>query len=261
MAQATPNGELTCRLINLLLSSLFQMLTYSVGVEFYRTTQVLKEKEYFLVVWFHIVNLLFWLLFFILTFSLPSLSWFFKLLNIKSWSHCVSYIYIFFFWQRFFRQRFSVFRIKQCTRTEPWNWDAAFLLIRLQRFSGLKTGHLSKWHLSLWDSRTLAKAESFVQVSITWIIMLASCWYVHLHMLVKLVFTRVKLLTGKGQVMPRLSWMFWVRANLRTVKWTCALKIIQTCGLLLALLMLYIDHFLHIKINLRLRIEEYILLF
>ena len=31
---ATPNGELTCRLINLLLSSLFQMLTYSVGVEF-----------------------------------------------------------------------------------------------------------------------------------------------------------------------------------------------------------------------------------
>ena len=34
VAQATPNGELTCRLINLLLSSLFQMLTYSVGVEF-----------------------------------------------------------------------------------------------------------------------------------------------------------------------------------------------------------------------------------
>ena len=34
VAQATPNGELTCRLINLLLSSLFQMLMYSVGVEF-----------------------------------------------------------------------------------------------------------------------------------------------------------------------------------------------------------------------------------
>ena len=159
---------------------------------------------------------------------MPSLSWLFKLLNIKSWSPCVCNKFS-FFWQRVFRQLFSVFRIKQCTRTQPWNWDATFLLIRLQRCSGSKTGRLLKWHQSLWESRTLAKAESFVQVSIRWIIMLASCWYVHLHMLIKQVFTRVKLLTGKGQVMPRLSWMFWVRATLRTVKW------IQSCRLLLAL--------------------------
>ena len=164
---------------------------------------------------------------FILTFSLPSLLELFKLLDITSRSHCVSRWFS-FSWQMFFHQRFSVFRIKQCTRKQPWNWDATFLLIRLQRCSGSKTRHLSKWHRSPWESRSLAKAGSFFQVSIRWIIMLASCRYVHLHMLIKLVFTRVKLLTGKGQVMPRLSWMFWVRANSRKVKWIFALKIIQT---------------------------------
>ena len=40
------------------------MLAYSVEVEFERTSQVLKEKEYFFVVWFHIVNLLFLLFFY-----------------------------------------------------------------------------------------------------------------------------------------------------------------------------------------------------
>ena len=50
VAQATPNGELTCRLINFLLPSLFQVLAYSVGVEFQRAIQVLKEGENFLVV-------------------------------------------------------------------------------------------------------------------------------------------------------------------------------------------------------------------
>ena len=45
-----PNGELTCRLINSLVTLLFQMLAYSVEVEFERTSQVLKEKEYFFVV-------------------------------------------------------------------------------------------------------------------------------------------------------------------------------------------------------------------
>ena len=45
VAQFTPNGELTCSLINLLVTLLFQMLAYYVGVEFQRTTQVLKEKK------------------------------------------------------------------------------------------------------------------------------------------------------------------------------------------------------------------------
>ena len=45
-----PNAELTCRLINSLVTLLFQMLAYSVEVEFERTSQVLKEKEYFFVV-------------------------------------------------------------------------------------------------------------------------------------------------------------------------------------------------------------------
>ena len=48
MAQATPNGERTCRLINFLLPSLFQMLAYSFGDEFLRAIQVLKRKETFL---------------------------------------------------------------------------------------------------------------------------------------------------------------------------------------------------------------------
>ena len=39
VAQATPNGELTCRLINFLLPSLFQVLPYSVGVEFQRASK------------------------------------------------------------------------------------------------------------------------------------------------------------------------------------------------------------------------------
>ena len=39
VAQATPNGELTCRLINFLLPSLFQVLAYSVGVEFQRASK------------------------------------------------------------------------------------------------------------------------------------------------------------------------------------------------------------------------------
>ena len=36
VAQATQNGELTCRLMNMLLCSLFQVLAYCVGVEFQR---------------------------------------------------------------------------------------------------------------------------------------------------------------------------------------------------------------------------------
>ena len=50
VAQATPNGELTCRLMNLLLCSLFQVLAHCVGVEFQRAIQVLKEGVNFLVV-------------------------------------------------------------------------------------------------------------------------------------------------------------------------------------------------------------------
>ena len=44
VAQATPNGELTCRLINFLLPPLFQLLAYSFGDEFLRAIQVLKRK-------------------------------------------------------------------------------------------------------------------------------------------------------------------------------------------------------------------------
>lgn len=52
------------------------MLVYSFGDEFQRAFQVWKEEGNFLVIWFHIVNLLFLLFFFFtLTFSLPWLSW------------------------------------------------------------------------------------------------------------------------------------------------------------------------------------------
>ena len=50
VTKATPNGELTCRLMNLLLCSLFQVLAHCVGVEFQTAIQVLKEGENFLVV-------------------------------------------------------------------------------------------------------------------------------------------------------------------------------------------------------------------
>ena len=193
----------------------------NVGVLFWRWIPEShpKEEGNILVVWFHIVKLLFWL-FLLCWHSRCRRCWNFLNSLILNLGHIAWFS---FSWQVFFRQRFSVFRIKQCTRKQPWNWDATFLLIRLQRCSGSKTGGLSKWHQSLWESRTLAKAESFVQVSIRWIIMLASCWYVHLHMLIKLVFTCVKLLTGKGQVVPRLSWMFWVRTISRKVEWIFAL--------------------------------------
>ena len=48
VAQAIPNGELTCSLINFLLPSLFQMLAYSFGDEFLGAIQVLNRKETFL---------------------------------------------------------------------------------------------------------------------------------------------------------------------------------------------------------------------
>ena len=74
VAQATPNGELTCRLSNVLLSSLFQMLAYSVGVEFQRAIQVLRRKEIFLSGLISHCKPTFFILFCFLTFSLPSLS-------------------------------------------------------------------------------------------------------------------------------------------------------------------------------------------